>query len=71
MGARSAASTPLLILSDGRGRSVVEGSHVPKLAELGVFCMPASFVTYQRPQGWMQDCLRLWAESQYYVMTGV
>ena len=45
---------------------VVEGSYVPKLAELGVLCMPASFVTYQRPQGLMQDCLRHWAESQYW-----
>ena len=43
----------------------MEGSYVPKLAELGVLCMPASFVTYQRPQGLMQDCLRHWAESQY------
>ena len=40
---------------------VVEGSYVPKLAEMGVLCMPASFVTYQRPQGLMQDCLRHWA----------
>ena len=63
---RSAASTPLLILSGGRGRSVVEGSYVPKLAELGVLCMPASFVTYQRPQRLMQVCLRHWAESQYW-----
>ena len=45
---------------------VVEGSYVPKLAELGVLCMPASFVTYQRPQGLMQGCLRRWAESQYW-----
>ena len=45
---------------------VVEGSYVPKLAELGVLCMPASYVTYQRPQGLMQDCLRHWAESQYW-----
>ena len=39
-----------------------------ELAELGVLCMPASFVTYQtrRPQGLMQDCLRHWAESQYW-----
>ena len=43
----------------------MEGSYVPKLAELGVLCMPASFVTYQRPQGLMQDCFRHWAESQY------
>ena len=43
----------------------MEGSYVPKLAELGVLCMPASFVTYQRPQGLMQGCLRHWAESQY------
>ena len=28
--------------------------------------MPASFVTYKRPQGLMQDCLRHWAESQYW-----
>ena len=56
---------PFLILSGGRGRSVVEGSYVLKLAELGVLCMRASFVTYQRPQGLMQDCLRHWAESQY------
>ena len=45
---------------------VVEGRYVPKLAELGVLCMPASFVTYQRPQGLMQGCLRRWAESQYW-----
>ena len=51
---------------DRRRRSVVGGSYVPKLAELGVLCMPASFVTYQRPQGLMQDCLRHWAESQYW-----
>ena len=49
--------------------SVVEGSYVPKLAELGVLCMPASFVKYQRPQGLMQDCLRHWAESQYWCQT--
>ena len=62
---RSVAFTSLLILSDGRGRSVVEGNYVPKLAELGVLCMPASFVTHQRPQGLVQDCLRHWAESQH------
>ena len=45
---------------------VVEGRYVPKLADLCVLCMPASFVTYQRPQGLMQDCLRHWAESQYW-----
>ena len=45
----------------------MEGSYVPELAELGVLCMPASFVTYQRPQGLMQDCLGHWAKSQYYV----
>ena len=45
----------------------MEGSYIPKLAELGVLCMPASFVTYQRPQGLMQDCLWHWAESQYIV----
>ena len=45
---------------------VVEGSYVPKLAELGVLCMPVSFVTYQGPQGLMQDCFRHWGESQYW-----
>ena len=43
-------------------------SYVPKakLTELGVLYMPASFVTYQRPQGVMQDCLRRWTESRYW-----
>ena len=45
---------------------LVEGCYVPRLAELGVLCMPAFFVTYQGPQGLMQDCLRYWAESQYW-----
>ena len=40
--------------------TVVEDSYAPKLAELGVLYMPASFVTYQMPHGLMQDCLRPW-----------
>ena len=47
-------------------RFVAEGIYVPKLVELGVLCMPASFITYQMPQGLMQDCLLHWAESQYW-----
>ena len=45
----------------------MEGSYVPKRAKLGVPCMLASFVTYQRPQGLMQDCLEQWAKSQQYI----
>ena len=44
---------------------IVEGSCVPRGAELGVPFMPAFFVTYQGPQRLMQDCLWYWADSQY------
>ena len=52
---------PLLIPSDVRETSVVEGSDVPKRAELGVPCILASFVG---PQRLVQDCPRRRAKSQ-------
>ena len=41
----------LLILSDGRRRSVVEGIYIHRLAEVDAPCIPTSFSTYHGPQG--------------------
>ena len=53
---------PLLILSDGRWRSVVEGSCVPTLAEMCVLsCLHP--LKHIRGPGFLQHCLRRWHNS--------